>query len=102
MGRGAQFRGRLLVDAAEFEAQRGGQAELTVVTVVEGDLGADSGAGRPTSSRWRPRPNSPGGTSTTSPPSGAGSPCTLPGIGHNVPQEAPEAFAQAVVDAGHL
>ncbi|CAL9521378.1 Haloalkane dehalogenase [Streptomyces sp. enrichment culture] len=27
---------------------------------------------------------------------------TLPGIGHNVPQEAPEAFAQAVVDAGHL
>jgi pimeloyl-ACP methyl ester carboxylesterase len=27
---------------------------------------------------------------------------TLPGIGHNVPQEAPEAFARAVVDAGHL
>ncbi|MFJ7292796.1 alpha/beta fold hydrolase [Streptomyces collinus] len=27
---------------------------------------------------------------------------TLPGVGHNVPQEAPEAFAQAVVDAGHL
>jgi hypothetical protein len=47
MGRGAQFRGRLLVDAAEFEAQRGGQAEITVVTVVEGDLGADSGAGQP-------------------------------------------------------
>ncbi|MFJ8592353.1 alpha/beta fold hydrolase [Streptomyces sp. NPDC093598] len=27
---------------------------------------------------------------------------TLPGIGHNVPQEAPAAFAQAVVDADHL
>ncbi|WP_033347428.1 alpha/beta fold hydrolase [Kitasatospora aureofaciens] len=27
---------------------------------------------------------------------------TLPGIGHNVPQEAPTAFAQAVVDADHL
>ncbi|MFF8938520.1 alpha/beta fold hydrolase [Streptomyces paradoxus] len=27
---------------------------------------------------------------------------TLPGIGHNVPQEAPEAFARAVVDADHL
>jgi pimeloyl-ACP methyl ester carboxylesterase len=26
----------------------------------------------------------------------------LPGIGHNVPQEAPEAFARAVVDAHHL
>lgn len=27
---------------------------------------------------------------------------TLPGIGHNVPQEAPEAFVQAVVDADRL
>jgi pimeloyl-ACP methyl ester carboxylesterase len=27
---------------------------------------------------------------------------TLPGIGHNVPQEDPAAFAQAVVDADHL
>ncbi|MGW9433618.1 alpha/beta fold hydrolase [Streptomyces decoyicus] len=27
---------------------------------------------------------------------------TLKGIGHNVPQEAPEAFAQAVVDVGNL
>ena len=27
---------------------------------------------------------------------------TLPGIGHNVPQEAPRAFAQAVVDVGTL
>jgi pimeloyl-ACP methyl ester carboxylesterase len=24
------------------------------------------------------------------------------GVGHNLPQEAPQAFAQAVVDAGHL
>jgi pimeloyl-ACP methyl ester carboxylesterase len=24
------------------------------------------------------------------------------GIGHNLPQEAPEAFAQAVIDVGHL
>jgi len=23
-------------------------------------------------------------------------------VGHNVPQEAPRAFAQAVIDAGHL
>ena len=27
---------------------------------------------------------------------------TLPGIGHNVPQEAPAAFARAVVDADRL
>ncbi|WP_369170905.1 alpha/beta fold hydrolase [Streptomyces sp. R28] len=27
---------------------------------------------------------------------------TLPGIGHNVPQEAPTAFAQAVIDVHHL
>ncbi|POX57310.1 alpha/beta hydrolase [Streptomyces sp. Ru71] len=27
---------------------------------------------------------------------------TLPGIGHNLPQEAPSAFTQAVVDADHL
>jgi pimeloyl-ACP methyl ester carboxylesterase len=27
---------------------------------------------------------------------------TLQGIGHNLPQEAPTAFAQAVVDADHL
>jgi pimeloyl-ACP methyl ester carboxylesterase len=26
----------------------------------------------------------------------------FPGIGHNVPQEAPEPFAQAIIDAGHL
>ncbi len=27
---------------------------------------------------------------------------TLPEVGHNVPQEAPEAFVRAVVDADHL
>ncbi|MZF87438.1 hypothetical protein GTY56_20940 [Streptomyces sp. SID5643] len=27
---------------------------------------------------------------------------TLPGTGHNVPREAPAAFARAVVDADHL
>jgi pimeloyl-ACP methyl ester carboxylesterase len=26
----------------------------------------------------------------------------FPGIGHNVPQEAPKPFAQAIIDAGHL